>query len=202
MCSNTDASSLLESADGQCGAWTVLFIRLRQIHGMNDTNEYRFFYSKKGINAESFAVNSWSFSGSGTSGNTEYPYINILPIGDPNSYRSKNSYDFAYAEVTDEDGIAGQGNSNPASLFNNHQVMVSGQYYDPSYGKIYASLEEIDSNSIAGFYKLDVLPLNETKYDLDLNLDGDKVDINVLTYVFLFRKNPSGNNLSEQSQDR
>ena len=34
MCSNTDASSLLESADGQCGAWTVLFIRLRQIHGM------------------------------------------------------------------------------------------------------------------------------------------------------------------------
>lgn len=113
-----------------------------------------------------------------------------------------NAYNFAYAEVTDDNGIPGQGNPNPASLFNNHQVVMSGEYYDPSYGVKRATLADIDSNAIAGFYKFAQIPLNEADYNLDLNQDGDKMDAGVLTYVFLFRKNPAGNDLSEQSQDR
>jgi hypothetical protein len=80
--------------------------------------------------------------------------------------------------------------------------MVGGEYYDPSYGVKRATLADIDSNAIAGFYKVAQLPLNETYYNLDLNQDGDKLDTSVPTYVFLFRKNPTGNNLSEQAQDR
>jgi hypothetical protein len=202
LCVNTDAAALLQYGDGQCGAWADLLIRVRQIQGMNDSNEYRFFFSNKGPSVESFAVKDWTFHGAGTSGDTEYPYLNILPIGDPDSYIGQASYNFAYAEVTDDSGIPGQGNPNPASLFNNHQVMVSGEYYDPSYGVKRPTLADIDSNAIAGFYKVAEILLNENSYNLDLNQDGDKVDTSVPTYVFLFRKNPTGNNLSEQAQDR
>jgi hypothetical protein len=80
--------------------------------------------------------------------------------------------------------------------------MVSGEYYDPSYGIKRASLADIDNGSIAGFYKVDQILLNEAAYNLDLNQDGDKVDTGVPTFVFLFRKNPAGNDLNEQSQDR
>lgn len=170
---------------------------------MNDADEYRFFASNHyPVDGESLVVKDWTFHGAGTSGNSTYPYLNILPIGDPNSYIGQTSYNFAYAEVTDDNGVAGQGNSNPASLFNNHQVMVSGEYYDPSYGVKRASLAEIDDNAIAGFYIFDQIPLNEVDYNLDLNQDGDKVDIAVPTAVFLFRKNPAGNDLIEQPQDR
>jgi hypothetical protein len=202
LCANTEAASLLKFGDGQCGAWADLLIRTRQVQGMNDTNEYRFFFSNQGPGVEGFAVKDWTFHGAGTSGNPAYPYLNILPIGNPDAYIGQNSYNFAYAEVTDDNGIAGQGNPNPASLFNNHQVMVSGEYYDPSYGIKRASLADIDNGSIAGFYKVDQILLNEAAYNLDLNQDGDKVDTGVPTFVFLFRKNPAGNDLNEQSQDR
>lgn len=202
LCTDTDAASLLQFGDGQCGAWADLLIRTRQVQGMNDPNEYRFFFSKKGLSVEGFAVKDWTFHGAGTSGDPAYPYLNILPIGNPDSYIGQNSYNFAYAEVTDDNGVAGQGNPNPASLFNNHQVMVSGEYYDPSYGVKRASLADIDDGAISGFYKVDQVLLNEAVYNLDFNQDGDKVDTAVPAFVFLFRKNPAGNDLNEQSQDR
>jgi hypothetical protein len=52
--------------------------------------------------------------------------------------------------------------------------MVGGEYYDPSYGVKRATLADIDSNAIAGFYKVAQIPLNETYYNLDLTQDGDK----------------------------
>jgi hypothetical protein len=109
-----------------------------------------------------------------------------------NLYFRQISYNFPHAEVTDDNGVPGQSNANPASLFNNHQVVVSGECYDPSYGIKRASLADIDRDAIAGFYKLARIPLNEADYNLDLNQDGDEEDTEILTYVFIVSKETSG----------
>lgn len=114
-----------------------------------------------------------------------------------------SSYNWAYAEVTDTNGIPGQGTSNPASLFGNHQVVIGGTYYDPSYGLKHNSLDDIDANAVDGFFVITIKTLDEATYNLDLNGDGDKTDTAVPTAVFLFRKNPSGNDLRIlQQEDR
>lgn len=77
------------------------------------------------------------------------------------------------AEVEDKVGIEGQGNKDPASLFQNHFVaQISGLYYDPSYEVTYdGRLQELD-DKLKGFYIKD--------YHFN---DPDRL---------LFRKNPTG----------
>ena len=110
----------------------------------------------------------------------------------------------------------------------NHQVVISGEYYDPSYGIKHGSLTDIDDNAIDGYYfifppipidesnlnidfngdgdKTDYYngwPVDEPTVNLDVNGDGDKLDTN-LGYpgaVYLFMKNPSGLDLIEQRFD-
>ncbi len=174
-CSNVTTADLLAKGDGQCGAWAKLFIDMRKVQGIDDLNEYVIF---EPIIDDGFIVKNWSFSGPGSSGIASHPYLNIpdSPIVLPTSYNWK------FAEVNDEPGIPGQGNPNPASLFSNHQVVISGQYYDPSYGLKHASLEEIDDNAIDGFYRgPGLLPVDEPAVNLDLNGDGDKTDLGVKT---------------------
>jgi hypothetical protein len=193
-CSNTSTAALLSNGDGQCGAWAKLFIDLRKVQGIDDSNEYVLF---EPIADDGFIVKNWTFSGTGLSGNTTYPYLNVTDsflIG-------LTKYNFRFAEVKDATGVAGQGNSNPASLFNNHQVVIGGVYYDPSYGIKYSTLQDID-NSIDGFYiGPGLYPVNEPTVNLDLNGDRDKTDLGVNTEVILFRKNLPGLDISERRFD-
>ena len=190
----TDASGLLKFGDGQCGSWASLFIRLRQIHGIDVANEYVIFSSIN--NNEGFLVKNWNFNGAGSSGIPAYPYLNIPDAPFP----AQNSYPWKFAEVTDQNGIAGQGNPNPASLFGNHQVVLDGQYYDPSYGQKFASLKDIDDNAIEAYFLTASVPLDESSFNLDLNGDGDKTDVGVQTNVFLIRKNPASLDLKIKHQ--
>jgi hypothetical protein len=80
--------------------------------------------------------------------------------------------------------------------------MISGEYYDPSYGIKHASLADIDTNAIDGFFVVAALNLDEATYNLDLNSDGDKTDVAVPTACFLFRKNGTGNELQQQRYNR
>ena len=49
-------------------------------------------------------------------------------------------------------GIPGQGTSNPHSIFWNHALaVVHGKFYDPSYGKIFTSLLQVDDESFDGY---------------------------------------------------
>ena len=189
-CSVTSTEGLLANGDGQCGSWAKFFIDLRKVHGIDDSNEYIIF---EPIADDGFVVKNWSFTGSGTSGHPTHPYLNIPD----SSLIGSNSYNWKYAEVDDASGIPGQGNSNPASLFNNHQVVISGEYYDPSYGQKHASLQAIDDNAIDGYYVQGTYPVDEPAVNLDLNGDGDKIDLAVTTYVLLFSKNPAGLDLRE-----
>lgn len=185
QCTNVQAADLLREGDGQCGSWAELFIRLRQIQGMNEAQEYVLFEPSA---ADGFIVKNWTFAGAGTSGVPAFPYLN-LPA---NNLLGADSYSWRYAEVNDAAGIPGQGTANPASMFNNHQVMIGGEYYDPSYGLKHASLQDIDNNAIDGFYVGPGLhPVSESNVHIDLNGDGDTNDT-VETSVILFKKNPAG----------
>jgi hypothetical protein len=201
-CNYISTEDLLKFGDGQCGAWAKLFIDLRKVQGVDDTNEYVIFYpsgpSNTPIDYRGFVVKNWTFSGSGTSGVADFPYLNIPA----SNLVGSNNYNWRYAEVNDSDGIPGQGNGNPASLFNNHQVVIAGEYYDPSYGLKHASLAALDDNAIDGFYVLTSLPVDESSVNLDLNGDGDgdgdQTDQDIPTGVFVFRKNTSGLDLAEE----
>lgn len=102
--------------------------------------------------------------------------------------------------MSDASGIEGQGTTNPASLFGNHQVMISGQFYDPSYGVLHATLADIDATAVDGYFILSIENLDEVTYGLDLNSDGDESDLAVPTACYLFRKNPAGNDLIIRTQ--
>ena len=47
------------------------------------------------------------------------------------------------------------------------------------------------------YYVQGTYPVDEPAVNLDLNGDGDKIDLAVTTYVLLFRKNPAGLDLRE-----
>ena len=100
-----------------------------------------------------------------TGASTEFGTLIFLK--DLNSYNS-TTYPTAshpYRENVDvfkDDGIAGQGNEDPPSIFNLHYITKSGgNYYDPSYGTDIVEGGDIDKKhedmSFAGF-GLDVIP--------------------------------------------
>jgi hypothetical protein len=147
---NTTVASLLQFDDGQCGAWTGLFLDMLLVNGINPAGDY--VVVKAGTPGEAgFLVNNWNFPSSGT-GNPLYPYVNYN-VSSPYPVINNNQYVWTHAEVTRAAGIPGQNSANPASLFNNHQIAeINGIYYDPSYGVTYNSLLQMDSQSIAGFF--------------------------------------------------
>jgi hypothetical protein len=194
----TTTAGLLSGGDGQCGSWTSLFLDIRKAQGISDTNDYVLFNpinpTTVDVNHKGFIVNYWNFSGSGNSGDSDYPYLNLPNL---TSFTTASSYNWLYAEVTDAPGIPGQGTPNPASFFNNHQMAyVNGQYYDPSYGIKHPTVADVQT-SLAGFYVGPAAwPVNEPTVNLDLNGNGNKTDMGVSTTVFLLTKTPSTLNLT------
>jgi len=67
-------------------------------------------------------------------------------------------------EVTYETGTPAQGhtvNSKPPALFPNHMLaIVNGVYYDPSYGRTYSSLQDMENQVINGYFKRATTTLN------------------------------------------
>ena len=80
--------------------------------------------------------------------------------------------------------------------------MISGEYYDPSYGAKHANLAAIDAAAIDGYFVVRALPLDEAVYGLDLNSDGDMTDAGVPTACFLFRKNTAALDITETRYNR
>lgn len=185
-CSVVTTEELIKQGDGQCKAWTYLFLDLRKVHGIDDEDECR---AIQPIPGHGFIVKNWSFNGNGTSNHLEFPYLNKTSGPD---WIGDTSYTWMISEVKDVDGIPGQGTIDPASWFNNHLAAIAGDYYDPSYGIKYDSLAEIDDEAVDGYYLQTQMDLNEQVVDLDLNDDGDKDDSAVRTGVMLFKKNPPG----------
>ncbi len=163
----TSVGGLLAGTDGQCGSWADFFQTALSVHGI--TSDYILFTPLSSA-GEGFIVKTWSFAETGTSGDVDFPYANAFPTNG-NIVDSTQYHWGTPEEVSYTSGTAGQNNSKPASLFNNHQIIRHGNvYYDPSYGIQHNSLQSID-DSLSGFFKM-----NST--------------------ALLFKKNPAGTQIS------
>ncbi|MFC1460897.1 hypothetical protein ACFLQR_00070 [Verrucomicrobiota bacterium] len=185
---------LIEHTDGQCGSWAKLYLDILRHHGIDNANDYVHFTPKK-PDDDGFLVNEWDFSGAGTSGDADYPYINILDLS--GAWPTAAAYPWlGTPEVSDQNGIPGQKTANPASIFGNHQItLVQSEYRDPSYGEVFTGLDDVDNRAIAGFYKTETRIGDEDVMGMDLNNDGDMTDIAVSYLVMLIRKNQAGEDL-------
>jgi len=70
-----------------------------------------------------------------------------------NGTASQYPFTHYYNQIIDLKGVAGQGNEDPYSEFENHFiVMYNHEYYDPSYGgDIYNTKEKWENASLDGF---------------------------------------------------
>lgn len=110
---------------------------MRKVQGIDEPNEYWVTlkpgpHPTPGVPSPlGFIVKNWTFPSVGSSGWQAYPYLNIPGV----PLRKHTFYDWKFADAKDAPGIPGQGNDNPASLFEKHfVVLIDGVYYDPSYG--------------------------------------------------------------------
>jgi hypothetical protein len=135
---------------------------------------------------------------------TDYPYLNV--ISDPAALFVNETFfgavhSYLYNQVTDIEGIEGQGSADPSSIFNNHQFVehsIGGvtNWYDPSYGVIYSGINEAGrlssfQGALDGLYKIRQISVSEASIDFDLNDNGTKTDV-LLLWCLLTKKKPSG----------
>jgi hypothetical protein len=209
-CGNFTTGSLLATGDGQCGAWARFFVDLLRAHGIDHPNEMiKLEYDNPAYPPPlaGLLVRDWSFApGGGISGDLDLPYLNIPPVLVADVIQN-NTYVWRFAEVNDAPGVPGQGTVNPASFFENHQlVRINGVYYDPSYGGSYGSLVELEGSAVAGYIVRiqppDVVSVNELQVSLDLDGDGQITDVTEdITNVFLIQQNQAGNQLQETASE-
>jgi len=169
--------TLLKDRDGECYTWAQLFLAALKINGISYPNNYlnitaAYMPNECGTpSASGFLVKTWTFV-LPPAGNCDFmPYTNIWDYPS----ETDTSYLFMYEEVVDEPGILGQTAANPASVFGNHQLAIIGdKIYDPCYGVIYNSVDEIYENALSGWWYYDYGP--ESFAGIDINGDGDLDD--------------------------
>lgn len=129
------AAKLVVDTNGQCGAWADLLRQCFRTQGIGTAKRVtirpRFAALPRdcdGKRALGFLVKNYAFAaGPGTSGCADYPFRFNDPCGTFGAW--------AAAEVSDDPGIAGQDEANPASCFGMHYIVkINFRYYDPSYG--------------------------------------------------------------------
>jgi hypothetical protein len=151
---NTNLPSLLRYKNAQCYTFAQLFAALVKIQGVSRTNNYIFITPKSvsapcGGTINRFLVKNWKFGvKSDAAACPSFPYRNTYS----GSYITPSGYVFTSADVTDQTGVNGQCNKNPASFFNNHQITnFDGVYYDACYGMKFNSLTDIKMTAFDGW---------------------------------------------------
>jgi len=149
----TTLPTLLKYRNAECYTFAQLFLSLLKIQGVVRMNNYVFIepdygtYSCGQVNR--FLVKNWQFnSKSDSSACPDFPYANVYN----SSFNTGSAYTWLSADVTDRKGAAGQCNANPASFFNNHQIVkLDGKYYDACYGLTFDYLTDIKSAAFDGW---------------------------------------------------
>jgi hypothetical protein len=199
---NVDVNSLLANGDGECYAWAQLFLDMLLINGVVQSNDYLNItsHNPSTLQTQGFLVQNWLIpdgTGHGIRYNHNYTFANVINGTYGQNLIKNNQYNFVYQDVIhNQPGLAGQGGTDPASIFGNHQVdYIDGTYYDPSYGVTYSSIQDFSAKAVAGFFVLWQGGVQETKLGVDLNGDG-KLSNTILPYdMLLIRKN---NNPSDE----
>jgi hypothetical protein len=160
-------AGLLQTRDGRCGTWADLFLAALGAQGFPTKGARLSILADDA--KESYLVRNWQFANPAPRNPmnpANYPFLNTSLIA-RDAFRTPvtvvqgvSSYQWNTAQVTDLAGVAGQNNDNPRSIFSDHVIVswtssVNGanvtQYYDPSYGQIYASAVDMTKKAIAGF---------------------------------------------------
>jgi hypothetical protein len=120
---------------GRCGGWANLLIHMLEIHGVTGLGKLWFIRGKNPNSPNMklrFLVKNCAFSGSGSKP-APYPYL-------------------GNTECVKQNGIPGQGKTNPQFDFGDHVVVTyGGKIYDPSYGVgPKSSALEYERDGIAG----------------------------------------------------
>jgi hypothetical protein len=185
--SDATAETLLRTGDGRCGDWKAFMIAVLAAQGARSTWEH-VGPDEPLSGGYVMLVKNWQFGEPSARsvvatdqagcipGQTaeqvelllaKYPYINVLgtetyaPKFAMNDART--AYQFSDADVTDQGGVAGKGNPNPASIFPDHDFVKrtasdgAVTWYDPSYGITYAGatlterLQSVEQAAVAGY---------------------------------------------------
>ena len=155
------AATLLASLDGQCAAIGEAFVNSAKSAGVANTEMLAVQVAAK--ENEGMLIKNWTFAETGTAnvplGTRTYTHQNKLsdPTFNPDqapggvgSFTRKNGqtqiweyyWDPATVEVVDNAGVGGQNTVNPKGHFSDHWIVrINGEYYDPSYGKKFGSLQ-------------------------------------------------------------
>jgi len=195
VCNNLCTALLLKNKDGQCGAWATFLLDILKTLGIAFGNDNYTIVETISDNY-SFLVKDWEFIDNGKIPNTTnangYKYvlipqqrhINGVPFLD--NFYGNGQYNFLYSDdaIDNTSTIAGQNNGNPSSIFENHQFVKIGDntFLDPSYGVTHSeNTFEIDVLAGHAFFGADLL--DEPSFGVDINGDGDIIDLNVQSWV-------------------
>jgi hypothetical protein len=126
---------LLQRADGtaRCGAWGSFLVDMCKIHGITSV---AMFGIKPRANQTLILVENCTFTGNGT-------------ISDEFTHRGT-------VDCVKQDGVAGQGKTNPQFIFGDHALVEfthngTVKIYDPSYGTgPWSNIKKLGKKSIAG----------------------------------------------------
>jgi hypothetical protein len=150
----SSTSDLLASGDSQCGGWAMFLIDVLRAQGLaHDAKVIQVLPAAPSGRAALDAATAHA----GIGGTFDYDQaIDIAPLdGAPDRVvfyiKNWNISDSFYPYALN--GIRGQTNDDPKSLFSDHAlVQFAGKYYDPSYGSIpVATLAEWEDASVDGF---------------------------------------------------
>jgi hypothetical protein len=163
------AQNLLKWENGRCSAWSEFFRLMIELQGINGAVSAEVKYSLNQAIVNKFSIDVQDFF--------EFEAINVIPelvgqilvndwnivstyfythdyewtpIGTPSPVTIANGNILNNAALT---GVPAQGNENPESTFNNHDIIkYNGKYYDPSYGtSIKNSKDEWENGALSGF---------------------------------------------------
>ena len=150
-----DVATLLEYTDGACAIWAQFYISTLRVQGV-EIGEQKTVLAKNG---DSLVIKNVSF-------------------GTPHNYSDQISGDYFWKwgenfELTSS--IEAQGGVPRPQVFNNHVlVLVAGNYYDPSFGRNWATLYDFQEYAIAGFMQ-SLFVRKPQQGVLDLRFAGDEL---------------------------
>ena len=119
-----DYSGLIETGDGECGAFMNLLEIITEHQGIVSERVYISCQEDKLL----FLVEKWNFKSSGSSDETGFAHVNYVKYneehGTPKRIADgKLEWTIIDPEVEDVEGIAGQGNGNPYKNFGSHYIL-------------------------------------------------------------------------------
>jgi VCBS repeat-containing protein len=161
-------SSLLMFGDGNCQAWAFFFLDVLYKTGVRPVEPFVGILPV--VQGEWLFVKNWTLSLNPVGNHTgiaenRYLYFNGTPQNGKKFYFKRSDkeaavpnvvvyeYTFEPSDVKKINGVAGQGNPNPLSMFRDHALATAvvnkkEVFYDPSYGLSYSSINSLDDDGM------------------------------------------------------